>query len=71
MTEPATNKTRAETALHCLVSQYSTENGNPYHTDVCDILTDLRHLCDMKGIDFQAELERSGRHWLEEVQNEV
>ncbi len=32
-------------------------------TSVADCLTDIRHLCEVKGIDFQSALESSYDHY--------
>lgn len=38
-------------------------------TQVSDLLADLRHLCDVREVDFDACLDRASFHYTEEVKD--
>lgn len=51
-----TNLERASAAEQAIVRHRSTkgETRTDSPTEIVDLLTDLRHLCDIRGIDFAA-----------------
>jgi len=65
------NKKRAKRARKAIVN-YSTGYGPPSNeleTDIVDMMTDLRHLCDADGLSY-AELDRRAcGHYCAEVQD--
>lgn len=45
-------------------------DDNEKETQLTDVLTDIRHFCEMKGLDFDACLDSSYAHYLgEKVDN--
>ena len=60
-------KKRARKAIRVLNASY-----DPYDTrsSVVDMLTDLRHLCDVRKIDLTDVLNSSYQHYLEEKKGE-
>lgn len=60
------NTTRAERALSTLVIHGSDTCGNIIEEDVetvlSDLLADIKHLCRMNDVDFDACLGRGDRH---------
>jgi len=57
---------RAATVLDRAVSVYGAENEDR-ETVLQDLLSDLMHLCDQDGLDFDALAERAAGHHREEV----
>lgn len=39
-------------------------------THLCDLLTDLRHLCKREGVEFQRAVDMSLQHFTEECEEE-
>ena len=37
---------------------------------VADVITDLKHFCDAKGVDFEQELEMADTYYLDECEEE-
>lgn len=67
-----TNEDRANTAYSTLLAYNSYKGGgNGDHADdITDLLTDLRHLCDQTGEDFNYCLRVSQEHHIEEKSDE-
>lgn len=63
----ANQKKRAVKAVKILNANY--EKGEHY-TNIVDMLTDLRHLCDLKKIPFYGCIGRSYSHYLAEKKGE-
>jgi len=54
-----TNKTKK--AHSALISHYDFENDS--EAAVTDLLTDLMHICDEYGLDFENELRKANSHY--------
>lgn len=68
MTEP-TNARRAQWALEAL-NAYGViirRSRDPHETLLVDLLTDLRHLCDDLGLNFDHAIDSSAMHHAEET----
>lgn len=70
-----TNASRQQ-AAHATLAHYVAAKGNMdtnFESDlegyITDLLTDLRHLCGSRGIDFDARVESSAMHYAEEMDN--
>jgi hypothetical protein len=64
------NNDRANRAFATL-DYYRDTHGDtdtPTETDLADLLADLRHWCDVNGIDFAAEDNRAYRNYTEELE---
>lgn len=65
------NSLRAAYAMNVLeFHQENTMNDAPYddlHGALVDILTNLRHLCKIEGINFDGPLKTSRMHFEEET----
>ena len=55
-----TNASRANRAFKAMSAQ-------DYEGNVCDLLADLHHYCDINGLDFAEEDRRARGHYLEEL----
>jgi len=62
-----TQKKRARKAVSILNAAY---DRGQHRENIVDMLSDLRHLSDVKGIDFYAALETSYNHYLAEWRGE-
>ncbi len=61
-----TNESRAAKAIQAL-SGY--DHGDDLHTNIVDLLSDLRHLCGLHGLDF-GNLDRVAyQHYCAEIHN--
>jgi hypothetical protein len=49
------------------VKAYADQKGVDQDEAFTDLLADLMHWCDHKGIDFQDEYERANNHYVEET----
>ena len=47
--------------------RYARREGTPLDCALRDVLTDLRHFCDINGLDFGAIDERAHDEYLEEL----
>jgi hypothetical protein len=71
-----TNKARARRALKALnayrklMGLRRTTGGPNMDESVIDIVTDLRHLSNQKGLDFKAVERNSESHFMAEVHGE-
>jgi hypothetical protein len=66
MTDP-TNNDRAFWA-NCALEAHMEESGSDdAGLAFQDLLCDLRHLADARGLPFQAALDRSASHYAEEI----
>ena len=45
------------------VNTFMRTTGSDREDAVCDLLADIMHLCDRRGQDFNAELERARGHY--------
>lgn len=61
----AENVRRAARAAQAIggINEYA---GNDEQTKMTDLLTDLRHMADWKGVNFYEALEMSYQHYLAE-----
>ena len=62
------NTRRAGFALTALLTY--AEFGVDAETIICDLLSDLRHLCDALGEDFDTESARGERHYAAEIRGQ-
>ena len=46
------------------------DNSTEYYR-VADVLTDLRHFCDAKGIDFDQEMRMADTYYISELEEEI
>lgn len=60
------NEPRRKRARKALESGGYIETAGLFDSAVTDILTDLRHLCDVEGWDFEHLANLSHGHWTEE-----
>jgi len=58
--------TRSMARMKKIVESYEKEQGTDTSSAVRDLLTDLRHYCDAKGIDMYVLLDGSYQVYLEE-----
>lgn len=71
------NKRRAQSALR-VASGYSMTDearnlglkSHDLEADITDLLTDLRHLCQYKSIDFDRKVSQSDYHYTAELKGE-
>lgn len=63
------NETRAKRAFSVTINY--VEPGEDIKTALIDLLADVQHLCDQKGLNFDTVLQSSKRHYTAEVENEV
>ena len=52
--------------LHDTIEHYCEEQGTEIESTIRDVLTDLRHLCDIHGFDFAAIDRRAYEGYCEE-----
>jgi hypothetical protein len=57
-----TNGQNANNGLKC-VSQVQDYGKEDLTTHITDTLTNIRHLCDREGIDFEDALDSANLHW--------
>lgn len=72
-TQRPENVERANRALAALVgykSEQLGEDGAVGREDYIDLLTDLRHFAELRGFDFETDLELSNSHYLAELDGE-
>jgi hypothetical protein len=60
-----TNEARARGALAAV--DYYSPNRSDEAEGISDLLCDLRHLCDMLGLDFLELVNRGNWHYAEEL----
>lgn len=60
------NKPRVNRARKALVAGNYIEPAGFFDSAVIDLLSDLRHLCDVQGWDFEHLANISHYHWTEE-----
>lgn len=66
MSEEPTNDQRASWAKEAVMAHVGARGDTPdtdEKTGVVDLLTDLMHLCDEAGLDFDAALEAARSHY--------
>lgn len=73
MNKPLTNADRAKRAHHgvnCYVEVYDNPSVDSLDAWIGDLLTDLRHLCDREGFDFDRLSELGAMHHKAELQED-
>lgn len=72
LVEYRTNKDRAMSALERVVNygEVAPLNEDMLCQWVSDLVCDIRHLCDVYGLEWEYLLERADRHYVEEVADE-
>jgi hypothetical protein len=70
MFREVTNDDRAAWA-QAAVDTFMRETGTDAEDAIPDLLGDLMHLCDMRGLDFNALLNRGAGHYQAEVEIEA
>lgn len=65
----AERSARAQPALQAYIDQTGTDDFEGYA--ISDLIADLGHLCDQRGFDFLATIERGVGHWLTEKHPET
>jgi hypothetical protein len=63
--QPKINRDRARRAARCIAAATERyEMGPGIGEGIADLLTDLRHLCDRHGLDFEELSDRSDTNYL-------
>ncbi len=57
------NQLRAERALAALNAYLGVSDHNDVPEIYCDLFTDLAHLCDSEGLNFQNLIDMALIHW--------
>lgn len=65
MNQSPENQDRAESARMAVVGY---KGGGGTECDIIDILSDIRHLCDAEGLDYDNLSRIAGNHHLAEVE---
>jgi hypothetical protein len=60
------NEERADWAQSA-IDTFMDETGCDFEDSVCDLLANLAHLCDRKGLNFEHELNRARDHYSAET----
>jgi len=66
-----TNQDRADRVRRAIQTEYANFPGRTVEEDITDILTDIRHLCDLTGWDFGGCLAMAEDHYEAERDEEA